>query len=86
MDKAVAEAALSRGLGSLRFLEGLRSEKDGGGGPKEEACPVCQEPLGQELVMLPCGHVLCVTCSMRLAHYNGARHANQVRLSPGFHQ
>lgn len=29
-------------------------------------CPVCQEPLGQELTMLPCGHQLCVRCHMAL--------------------
>ncbi len=29
-------------------------------------CPVCQEPLGLELAMLPCGHQLCVRCQMAL--------------------
>ena len=31
-----------------------------------EVCPVCQEPLGQELAMMPCGHQLCVRCHMAL--------------------
>ncbi|EIE26712.1 hypothetical protein COCSUDRAFT_59229 [Coccomyxa subellipsoidea C-169] len=31
-----------------------------------EVCPVCQEPLGQELTMLPCGHQLCVRCHMAI--------------------
>lgn len=35
--------------------------------PEAEVCPVCQEPLGQELAMMPCGHQLCVRCHMALA-------------------
>ena len=31
-----------------------------------ELCPVCQEALGAELAMLPCGHQLCVRCQMAL--------------------
>ena len=31
-----------------------------------EVCPVCQEPLGQELAMMPCGHQLCVRCHLAL--------------------
>ena len=31
-----------------------------------EVCPVCQEALGAELAMLPCGHQLCVRCQMAL--------------------
>ncbi|CAL8467045.1 g6581 [Coccomyxa elongata] len=31
-----------------------------------DMCPVCQEPLGQELTMLPCGHQLCVRCHMAI--------------------
>ncbi len=43
----------------------------GGAGSSEaaaevEVCPVCQEPLGQELTMLPCGHQLCVRCHMAI--------------------
>ena len=30
------------------------------------SCPVCHEALGNELVMLPCGHQLCCRCSMTL--------------------
>ena len=30
------------------------------------SCPVCHDPLGSELVMLPCGHQLCCRCSMTI--------------------
>ena len=33
---------------------------------EREVCPVCQEPMGQELAMMPCGHQLCVRCHMAL--------------------
>lgn len=46
------------------------TKQEGGteGGPHQddEVCPVCQEPLGQELAMMPCGHQLCVRCHMAL--------------------
>lgn len=37
-----------------------------GAAQEREVCPVCQEPLGMELAMLPCGHQLCVRCQMAL--------------------
>jgi len=29
-----------------------------------DACPVCHDPFGQEMVMLPCGHRLCCKCQL----------------------
>ena len=29
-------------------------------------CPVCHDPLGVEVVVLPCGHPLCHGCTLRL--------------------
>lgn len=31
-----------------------------------ERCPICHDPLGHELYMLPCGHQLCCRCSLTL--------------------
>ena len=38
---------------------------------EEEVCPVCQEPLGQELAMMPCAHQLCLKCHMALVDRAG---------------
>ena len=35
--------------------------------PAMDPCPICQEPLGRELCMLPCGHRLCCKCQLALA-------------------
>ena len=40
----------------------LAGEGEGEG----EACPVCHDLLGQELVMLPCGHKLCCRCHISM--------------------
>ena len=31
-----------------------------------ERCPICHDPLGHDLYMLPCGHQLCCRCSLTL--------------------
>ncbi|CAL5225440.1 g8258 [Coccomyxa viridis] len=38
---------------------------------EEEVCPVCQEPLGQELAMMPCAHQLCLKCHLALVDRAG---------------
>ena len=42
---------------------------------------MCQEALGQELTMLPCGHQLCVRCHMaildRIPQYTPLVHSSQ---------
>lgn len=47
-----------------------KPDEGGGSGSGVEAeevcCPVCQEALGSELVMLGCGHQLCMRCSLAL--------------------
>ncbi len=42
-------------------------------------CPVCHEPLGPELVILPCGHQLCCKCSISLVDRQS--HVPQVNQS-----
>ena len=42
-------------------------------------CPVCHEPLGPELVILPCGHQLCCKCSISLVDRQS--HVPQVNHS-----
>ncbi|KAK9841676.1 hypothetical protein WJX74_009916 [Apatococcus lobatus] len=55
-----------------KSLAGVESEAAGAAGPSDttkeggEVCPVCQESLRQDLVMLPCAHSLCYKCSMQL--------------------
>ena len=44
----------------------------GDGGSAREACPVCHDPLAEELVMMPCGHALCHPCSVRLTEVGHA--------------
>lgn len=41
------------------------------GGNVEETCPVCQESLGMQMMVLPCGHMLCCKCLITIAD-NGA--------------
>ncbi|KAK9844148.1 hypothetical protein WJX81_006007 [Elliptochloris bilobata] len=75
-ERIMAEADLKKQLGTLRYLQGLNAARQrvaaaekGGEGAGEvvvELCPVCQEALGAELAMLPCGHQLCVRCQMAL--------------------
>ena len=51
-------------------------------------CPVCHEPLGPELVILPCGHQLCCKCSISLVDrqshvpqvtWNGALSSHRIQ-------
>lgn len=67
-DKAVASSQLARRLGTLRYLNGLMTQKElenGRGGKENQACPVCQDPFGKEVrAMLPCGHQLCHRCQV----------------------
>lgn len=46
-------------------------------GEEEEVCPVCRDPLGLELVMLPCGHSLCCKCTFTLTERQN--HVMQVK-------
>ncbi|KAI5079688.1 hypothetical protein GOP47_0005167 [Adiantum capillus-veneris] len=41
------------------------------GGIMEEICPVCQEHLGTQMMVFPCGHMLCCKCLMTIAEGNG---------------
>ena len=52
----------------------------GAGGSSGQACPVCHEPLAEELVMLPCGHALCHPCSVKLTELGHA--SPRVRILP----
>lgn len=44
---------------------------NGTAGPAE-ACPVCHEVLGKEVVVLPCGHSLCHACTVRILERSAA--------------
>lgn len=35
--------------------------------PDQPQCPICQDTLGREQCMLPCGHRLCCRCQLHLA-------------------
>lgn len=120
LDRIAADADLSRTLGTLRYLSGLRAAQaqkqqspssplspkpDVASGPPSQAaaamspfesdqrghdhaagssgrtdeqavaaaakseashCPVCQDALASEFMMLTCGHMLCARCCMTL--------------------
>lgn len=53
---------------------------EGGGTIEGLHCPVCHDVLGQELMMLTCGHQLCCRCCMTLIERLPA-FPPQVRLS-----
>ena len=62
--RAVHEADLMQAKAKLRWLRQLRSR---GEGEAQEVCPICQDTLPEELSVLPCGHSVCVRCTVRLA-------------------
>lgn len=37
------------------------------GSSDDENCPVCHESLGMQMMVLPCGHMLCCKCMMGIA-------------------
>jgi Zinc finger, C3HC4 type (RING finger) len=49
-------------------------------GGEADVCPVCQEPLAEELSVLSCGHQLCCKCTMALV--DRCVQAPQVRSGP----
>lgn len=70
---AVASSAGGAGPSSMdqQDIGSLAAGADGGAPnnwllPEPDVCPVCQDQLGAELVMLICGHRLCCPCSMLL--------------------
>jgi E3 ubiquitin-protein ligase SHPRH len=48
-------------------LENEQQQEDLGVPADQPQCPICQEVLGREQCMLPCGHRLCCRCQLHLA-------------------
>lgn len=60
-DIAVCKHELDRAKSQIRFLCSLRLGDD-----QERDCPVCQEKMEDELSVFPCGHRLCMNCTVIL--------------------
>ena len=68
-EKIIAHSDLARAVGTLRYLNGLavqRRRSKSGEEVEETICPVCQETLGGDMSVLPCGHLFCSQCVMAL--------------------
>ncbi|KAK3261043.1 hypothetical protein CYMTET_30033 [Cymbomonas tetramitiformis] len=88
-----AASALSTSRGPVQLpvrpeRAGAGAPGDGAGGVREpdtgeERCPVCLEGLGERVVVLPCGHLLCPTCMERMeSRLPGYRKGAAVGGSP----
>ena len=67
----VAQADLQKALGTLKYLKTLERLNNGLADREDsrldkEPCPICHEILGNDIAMLPCGHMLCVACNVRI--------------------
>lgn len=66
-DKTVADNNIRKSFGQLMYLNNLsrmRQSKDPG--IETESCPVCTEVIGPHMVLLFCGHSLCVECTLAM--------------------
>eukprot|EP00898_Chlorokybus_atmophyticus_P007364 jgi/Chlat1/7629/Chrsp64S07159 len=69
-EKMVAAAELERKKGELRYLKNQQLARaklnKSSEAAAEDVCPICQELIGNDLAILPCGHTLCTKCTMAL--------------------
>ncbi|XP_054153904.1 E3 ubiquitin-protein ligase SHPRH-like [Oppia nitens] len=62
-DEVIAKSLLTKRLSHLHYLNNLSNdESTRKGGRNPELCPICQHRMGQQWVVLQCGHSLCVKC------------------------
>ncbi|KAH7301453.1 hypothetical protein KP509_23G027500 [Ceratopteris richardii] len=52
-----------------------------GGGFMEEICPVCQDHLGKQMMVFPCGHLLCCKCLMPVADIETPSEVERKRIA-----
>ena len=70
----ISQAELNKALGTLKYLKFLErlnqpERKDGAAGAPAaaaEPCPVCHDEIEDDMAMLPCGHILCVACNLKI--------------------
>lgn len=61
------KASLNKRLGQLLFLKNTaKSSSIAEGKENEDICPICQNNLGYEWVILSCGHLYCEECCQAL--------------------
>lgn len=83
----VAEADLQKSLGTLKYLKTLErlnqsSTSDQDFRLEEEPCPICHESLGNDVAMLPCGHMLCVACNVRIVEKENKNRTDPIMKCP----
>lgn len=84
--RSQAAAAAAEAAGAAAANEPAPEQPRGQGGPVaaeedgEDACPICHDRLGLELVMLPCAHRLCCKCSLALQERQKKAFQPQVGL------
>lgn len=81
----VAQADMQKSLGTLKYLktlEHLNQDSSRDEDFKLEPCPVCHELLGNDMAMLPCGHMLCVACNVRIVEKENKQRNEQIMKCP----
>lgn len=70
----VSQTDLNKALGTLKYLKCLERLnlpvlKDGAAevpAVAADPCPVCHDEIEDDMAMLPCGHILCVACNLKI--------------------
>jgi len=82
----VAKEDMQKSLGTLKYLKTLENLNHGspveGTEIHSEPCPVCHDPIVDELAMLPCGHILCLSCNLMIINRESRPRAEQVMKCP----
>jgi E3 ubiquitin-protein ligase SHPRH len=74
-ESSIAEQEVKRTMGTLKYLKGLEKMNNKDSYTPHDSdrvntddsfCPVCHDPLVDEMAMLPCGHLLCLQCNVAI--------------------
>ena len=84
----ISEADLSKALGTLKYLKFLErlnqpdkpKQSSGENAPAVpvDPCPVCHDEISDDLAMLPCGHILCVACNLKILEKENRNNGRQA--------
>lgn len=82
----IAKEDMQKSLGTLKYLKTLEKLNQNspvkGTGIHSEPCPVCHDPIADEVAMLPCGHILCLSCNFMIMNRESRPRGEQVMKCP----